>query len=28
VFAYFKHEEGAAAPRWAQHLQDLLAPPS
>jgi uncharacterized protein YecE (DUF72 family) len=27
VYAYFKHEEGAAAPRFAQHLQSLLPPP-
>jgi uncharacterized protein YecE (DUF72 family) len=26
VFAYFKHEEGAAAPRWAQHLAAALPP--
>lgn len=26
VYAYFKHEEGAAAPRFAQQLQRLLAP--
>jgi uncharacterized protein YecE (DUF72 family) len=25
VYAYFKHEEGAAAPRWAQHLQWLVS---
>jgi uncharacterized protein YecE (DUF72 family) len=28
VFAYFKHEEGAAAPSYAQRLQELLAPGS
>ena len=28
AFAYFKHEEGAAAPRWAERLAAAIAPSS
>jgi uncharacterized protein YecE (DUF72 family) len=28
AFVYFKHEEGAAAPRFAARLNEVLEPPS